>query len=193
MKIILASASPRRKELLKKIYDEFEICPSSADETLPDGISCDKAAEYLASAKAFQVAENNKDSLVIGCDTVVICGGRILGKPSDEKNAAEILRMLSGRTHRVITGVCLCYGEKSMSFSSQTYVEFYELSDSEINDYIATGEPSDKAGAYGIQGLGGLFVRKIDGDFYNVVGLPAAELNRKLKQFTADLTTKFYN
>lgn len=186
MKIILASASPRRKELLKKIYDEFEICPSSADETLPCGISCDRAAEYLASAKAFQVAENNKNSLVIGCDTVVICDDRILGKPADEKEAAHMLHMLSGRTHRVITGVCLCCGDKSMSFSSETYVEFYKLSDSEINDYIATGEPSDKAGAYGIQGLGGLFVRKIDGDFYNVVGLPAAELSRKLKQFLSD-------
>lgn len=184
MKIILASASPRRKELLKKIFSEFDICPSDADETIPENIECGQSAEYLAVKKALAVAENNSDSLVIGCDTVVICNEKIMGKPSDNNDAYSMLEMLSGKTHTVITGVCLCMNKKSMSFSVRTNVEFYNLTDDEIKNYISSGEPSDKAGAYGIQGAGSLFVKKIDGDFYNVVGLPVAELNRKIKQFT---------
>lgn len=183
MKIILASASPRRREILKKIYDDFEVIPSSADETVPDEIEWDYHAEYLAVRKALQVAENHSDALVIGCDTIVVNEGNVLGKPKNETDAYNMLKSLSGKTHSVITGVCLCLNGKSFSFSSETFVSFYNLSDKDILDYIATGEPMDKAGAYGIQGAGGLFVKGINGDFYNVVGLPAAELNQRIKQF----------
>lgn len=183
MNIILASASPRRCELLKRIYSEFEVIPSSAEETVPESVKWDYHAEFLAVRKALQVAENHRDSLVIGCDTVVVDNGRVLGKPVDEDDAYNMLKNLSGKTHSVITGVCFCYMGKSFSFSSETLVSFYELSDDEIRKYIAGGEPVDKAGAYGIQGDGGLFVKEIKGDFYNVVGLPVAELNRRIKQF----------
>lgn len=183
MNVILASASPRRCELLKRIYNEFEVIPSSADETVPESVKWDYHAEFLAVRKALQVAENHKDSLVIGCDTVVINNGMVLGKPADENDAYNMLKSLSGNTHSVITGVCFCCNGKSYSFSSETLVSFYELSDEEIRNYIAGGEPMDKAGAYGIQGDGGLFVKGINGDFYNVVGLPVAELNRRIKQF----------
>ncbi len=182
MDFILASASPRRKELFSRIIEDFKIIPSSADETIPKNMSAFECAEYLAVKKASQVAENNKNSVVIGCDTVVIANNEILGKPSDEKNAYEMLKMLSGKVHSVVTGVCICYQDKKISFSSVTEVEFYPLSDDDINQYIKTGEPFDKAGAYGIQGMGSLFVKKINGDFYNVVGLPVAELNKKIKE-----------
>lgn len=184
MKVILASGSPRRKELLGRIFSEFEICPSSADETVPENIPSNEYAEYLAVKKASDIAVNNKNALVIGCDTVVISGDTILGKPSDKKSAYDMIKMLSGKKHSVITGVCLCLNGKSMSFSCETIVEFYNLSEDEIENYISTDEPYDKAGAYGIQGAGGLLVKRIEGDFYNVVGLPVAELNRKIKQFT---------
>jgi septum formation protein len=184
MKVILASGSPRRKELLGRIFSEFEICPSSADETVPENTPSDKYAEYLAVKKTSDIAGKNTDSLVIGCDTVVISDGSILGKPSDKKSAYHMVKTLSGRKHSVITGICLCLNGKSMSFSCETIVEFYNLSEDEIKKYISTDEPYDKAGAYGIQGAGGLFVKRIEGDFYNVVGLPVAELSRKIKEFT---------
>ncbi len=182
MDFILASASPRRKELFSRITDDFKIIPSSADETIPENISAFECAEYLAVKKASQIAEDNKNAVVTGCDTVVIADNKILGKPSSEKNAYEMLEMLSGKVHYVVTGVCICYKDRKISFSSVTEVEFYPLSDDDINGYIKTGEPFDKAGAYGIQGLGSLFVKKINGDFYNVVGLPVAELSRKIKE-----------
>jgi septum formation protein len=182
MKTVLASASPRRKQILENAGFEVEIRVSEADETLPEGISPEKAVEYLASVKAHAV-KREKDELVIAADTVVALDGKILGKPRDEKEAFEMLSLLSGKKHTVYTGVCLLYNEKEEIFSDSTGVEFYPLTDGEILKYIETGEPMDKAGAYGIQGKGCVFVKGIKGDYFNVMGLPVSKLNQKLKNF----------
>lgn len=182
MKLILASASPRRREILKNAGFEFEVKTSEADETLPEGISPEEAVQYLAKIKN-EVIEADKNTTVISADTIVVCDGRILGKPKDETDAFNMLRTLSGREHFVYTGVCIRKGEKKTVFFEKTAVYFYELSDREISDYIATDEPTDKAGAYGIQGKGAVLVRKIDGDYFNVVGLPIARLVRELHRF----------
>lgn len=186
MKTILASASPRRQELLKYVTESFEIVPADIDETLPTDIPAEQCAEYLAVQKAKAVAQAYPEDTVIGCDTIVICDGIIFGKPADSDDAGRMLRSLSGKTHKVVTGVCLCMGEKCESFSEVTEVEFYPLSDEEIERYIQTGEPFDKAGAYGIQGQGSVLVKCIHGDFFNVVGLPAARLAREYRKFTAE-------
>ena len=181
--IILASASPRRQELLKHIVPEFKIIPADIDETLPDDIPAEKSAEFLAVKKARHISGKYPESVVIGSDTVVIIEGEILGKPKDSADAERMLRKLSGKTHAVITGVCISRGEISESFSCKTLVRFFPLSDEEIREYIATGEPMDKAGAYGIQGKGCLLAESIEGDFFNVVGLPASMLKRRLESF----------
>lgn len=188
MKIILASASPRRQELLKYIVPEFEIIPADVDETLPEGTVPEKAAEFLAVKKAKHIAEQYPDCVVIGSDTIVIIDGIILGKPADKSDAERMLKLLSGRTHKVITGVCIAYGEKTDSFSCETKVTFYPLTEEEIRDYIATGEPMDKAGAYGIQGYGSVLTEGIEGDFFNVMGLPVAMLKRRLAAFLILIT-----
>ncbi len=182
-KIILASASPRRRELLSVITDNFEVVPSDAEEYVPQSISPEDTAEYLARLKALAVAETYKNRTVLGADTCVLAEGRILGKPKDKADAAEMIKLLSGKTHRVITGCAIARNNRVLSFSTVTEVEFYDLSDSEIEAYISTDEPYDKAGGYGIQGKASLFVKAIKGDYFNVVGLPVAELNRKLKDF----------
>lgn len=179
--IILASASPRRKELLSVITNNFVVFPSKAEETVPSGISADKTAEYLAKIKALSVAENYPDSIVIGADTCVVAGDVILGKPKDKAQARQMMKLLSGNTHKVVTGCAVVKNGKVNSFSVCTEVEFYPLSDAEIESYINTLEPYDKAGGYGIQGKASLFVKGIKGDYFNVVGLPVAELNRKLE------------
>lgn len=182
MKIILASASPRRKELLGKIYTSFEIIPADVDESLNDNISAENAAQYLSEKKARHISEKYPDALVIGSDTTVVYSGLILGKPKDYSDAEKMLRLLSGKTHKVITGVSVFIGKKNISFSEVTEVTFFKLSNEEIEAYLKTDEWKDKAGAYGIQGAAGLFVEKICGDYDNVVGLPTARLNRKLKE-----------
>lgn len=179
--IILASKSPRRKELLSFITTDFTVKSADVDETLPQGITPDKAVEYLSKIKA-QPLKNESD-IVIGADTVVALDGKILGKPRDEADAFATLKMLSGREHSVFTGVSVIKGEKIETFSVQTKVKMFELTDEEIEEYIATAEPFDKAGSYGIQGKGSLLVEKIDGDYFNVVGLPISRLNRVLKLF----------
>lgn len=181
MNIVLASASPRRQELLKQIFDEFRVIPSDADETLPKGILSASAAEYLARVKAESVAES-ENGLVIGCDTVVAIDDMILGKPTDKKDCFNMLKRLSGRKHFVYTGVCIIYNNSTVSFTEKTEVEFYDLTDDEINAYMDTNEPFDKAGGYGIQGKGSLLVKGICGDYFNVVGLPVSALNRKIKE-----------
>lgn len=179
--LILASQSPRRRELLKFICEDFIIKSTDVDETLPDGISPEDAVLYLSKIKAepFRSEENT----VIGADTVVATDGKILGKPSDKNEAISMLRALSGKTHSVFTGVTIIKGSKEESFFCETKVKFYELSDEMIDSYIKTNEPFDKAGAYGIQGYGCLLVEKIDGDYFNVVGLPVSRLNRSLLNF----------
>ncbi len=183
--IILASGSPRRQELLRLITSDFAVESADIDETVRSSIDLEKYPEYLALKKARRVTEKNHyTDIVLGCDTGVFIDDTMLGKPTDEANAREMLKMLSGRTHKVITGCAILHGNDSASFSQETLVEFYSLTDKEIDEYISTGEPMDKAGAYGIQGYGAALVRKIDGDFYNVVGLPVAKLKRKLHAFT---------
>lgn len=183
MGLILASASPRRQELLKRITEDFTVNPVDADETLPVGIPVEIAAVYLADVKAKAAAEQFPEDIVIGCDTIVVLEDEIMGKPSDRAQAKQMLQKLSGQTHKVMTGTALYCGKKSTVFTSETRVTFYELTDAEIERYLDTGEPFDKAGAYGIQGFGCLLVRNIEGDYNNVVGLPVAALARALAQF----------
>jgi septum formation protein len=183
MKVVLASASPRRRQILETAGFEVEVRVSDADETLPDGIMPDKAVEHLASVKAAAV-ERAADELVIAADTVVVLDGAILGKPQTEKQARQMLLSLSGRTHLVYTGVCIEKGERREIFHDRTVVEFYPLTENEIDEYIKTGEPMDKAGAYGIQGRGCVFVKGIEGDFFNVMGLPVAQIIQKMKYFS---------
>lgn len=178
---ILASNSPRRQELLKLVINEFKVIPSNIEENVPDGIAPCDCPEYLARLKVEDISAKFLDDTVIGADTSVIIGEKILGKPKDTDEARQMLSMLSGKTHKVITGCAVCKSGKCSSFSSVTDVEFYRLSKREIDDYILTGESFDKAGAYGIQGKGALLVKKISGDYFNVVGLPVAELARFIK------------
>ena len=179
--LVLASASPRRQELISLINEDVIICPSSVDESYSTDINAEAVPEMLAVRKALAVSQKHPNDTVIGCDTSVIIGNEILGKPKDSEDAKRMLKLLSGKTHKVITGCAIFKGGKSVSFSETTEVTFYALSDTDIEDYIATNEPNDKAGAYGIQGKGSLLVKKIDGDYFNVVGLPVARLNKVLK------------
>ncbi|MBE6860722.1 MAG: septum formation inhibitor Maf [Ruminococcus sp.] len=187
MKIILASASPRRKELLSLITNDFIVEKSDAEEILPVGISPSEASEYLAALKASDISVKFPNDIVIGCDTTVIIDNKILGKPQSDKQCSEYLRLLSGRTHQVITGCCIMCNAAKTSFSVVTDVTFRKLSDDDISSYIATGEPFDKAGGYGIQGKGSLLVEKINGDYFNVVGLPVSRLNIEINKFKENL------
>ncbi len=183
-KIILASASPRRQELMKIITENFDIIPANVDESIDENLklSPEEIATNLAVKKAFSIDENEK--IVIGCDTIVALNGKILGKPVNRNEAFAMLSALSGKVHFVITGVCLKCGKKSLSFTESTKVTFYELSEEEIHSYLNRNEYKDKAGSYGIQGFGSLFVKEICGDYFNVVGLPVGKLNKKLAAFT---------
>ena len=181
--IILASASPRRQELLKLITENFIVIPSDIDECVPNNIETEKSPEYLAVKKAKHIYENgHRNDVVISCDTGVFIDGKMLGKPKNKEDAKQMLTELSGRKHKVITGCCICKNSTVNSFSMVTEVEFYPLTEKEIESYIATGEPMDKAGAYGAQGRGALFVERIDGDFFNVMGLPLHRLYKMLKK-----------
>lgn len=182
MGLILASASPRRQELLRLIRSDFTVCPAAVDESLPPALSVREAAQFLARKKAAAVAAEHPDDTVLGSDTTVILEDIILGKPETPERAVEMLRMLSGTTHEVITGVALVNGNKVTSFQTETKVTFYPLTETQIHKYVATGEPLDKAGGYGIQGYGALLVEKIEGDYYGVVGLPVAPTARLLAQ-----------
>ena len=188
MKIILASGSPRRRELMKYIVQDFEAVSLDTNETLPDGIDPMKASEYLANVKALAAAIKYPDSVVIGCDTTVICKGDILGKPHTKEECISCITLLSNaRTHQVVTGCSIMYGDMIESFSEITDVSFRELSDEEIEKYASTDEPYDKAGGYGIQGLGSELIYNIDGDFFNVVGLPVTRLYQELKKFLRNI------
>ena len=190
MNVILASASPRRKELLTKLYDTFTVEPAGIDEELPDDIGPEFAPLFLSAAKANEVACRHRDDLVIAADTIVAWNGEILGKPRDEEDAFRMLQLLSGNTHKVLTGCTVSYKGESVAFTSGTYVTFYPLKEDEIREYISTGEPFGKAGAYAIQGRGAFLVEAIDGDFYNVVGLPIARLKREIASLIAQTERK---
>lgn len=182
--IILASASPRRQELLRIICDNFVVEPADIDESVSNSISLTDYPEHLAVQKAEHIHNNGHyDDIVIGGDTGVFIDGVMLGKPKSYADACEMLSRLSGRTHKVITGCAVFFKDRMFSFSQTTLVEFYKLSKEEIETYVNTGEPMDKAGAYGIQGKGAVLVKSIEGDYYNVIGLPVALLNQKLSAF----------
>ena len=189
--IVLASASPRRSELVALAGIPYVIRPADIDEDLADGGDVRTKIEALSRAKAAHVAQMLADdpelsgAPVLGADTSVVVDGRIFGKPVDEADAHRMLRELSGRAHEVITGVTIIDGDETVTFSEVTEVVFDELSDADIDDYIACGEPADKAGAYGIQGKGGLFVSGIRGDYSNVVGLPIHRVCRELARLDA--------
>lgn len=191
MQVVLASQSPRRQELLKLIFSDFAVMPAEVDETLPEGIAATSASEYLAVKKAAAVAEKHPDCLVIGADTVVLCDDKILGKPENKTEALEMLHLLSNRSHLVITGCAMYYGGRHLSFSESTEVNFLPITDEDIEAYVLSGEPMDKAGAYGIQGGASLFVKGINGDYFNVVGLPVAALNQNVKRFLAICGVKY--
>jgi len=188
MDIILASASPRRRELLERMgIDEFEIVVSDADESLEEGLPPSAQVEALSQRKAAAVAaEAEPGSLVIAADTVVALEGTILGKPADEEDAFRMLSALSGVRHQVYTGVTVMRDDVVLTRHEVTSVEFRSLEPEEVELYIATGECMDKAGAYGIQGYGALLVEGINGDYYNVMGLPVALLSQMLKEFGVD-------
>ena len=184
--LVLASASPRRQELLRNAGISFTVEPADIDETPRDGESPRDCAERLARQKALAVSNTRPQDYVLGADTVVAVDDIILGKPVDAANAARMLRLLSGRTHQVVTGVCLVAGTVASELaqklrtenrelrtaSETTLVTIRDLSDDEIHEYVATGEPMDKAGAYAIQGMASRWIPQIDGDYSNVVGLP---------------------
>lgn len=182
-KIILASASPRRRELLSLITTDFEVTTADVDETTDENETAENTVMMLSSKKASAVSVLNRGRIVIGADTIVVCDGKILGKPESRENAKEMLRMLSGRTHQVLTGVTITDGEKTETFFVASDVTFFDLTDEEISAYVETGESDDKAGSYGIQGKGSLLVEKICGDYFNIVGLPVSVLNKKLNEF----------
>lgn len=182
-RIILASQSPRRRELLGQMgFQDFEIIPAVGEEEADSSLPITEYVEQLALHKAAEVAArvNDPDAIVIGADTIVVHHDQILGKPRNQAHAFQMLSNLSGSRHMVYTGVALIQGERRITGHEGTKVRFCALTEQEILAYIATGEPMDKAGAYGIQGRGGLLVDSIEGDFYNVVGLPICRLSRML-------------
>ena len=182
--LILASGSPRRKELLQQLGYEFEVVTRPIDESLPPDIPAKLAGEYLAKQKASVFADLRESHTVITADTVVIKSEQVLGKPCDGDEAKEMLRLLSGTWHEVVTGVCIAE-EEFETFASVTRVQFTELEDREIDRYIAECKPFDKAGSYGIQEwIGMIGIKEIEGDYYNVVGLPVSELYKRLKRRT---------
>ena len=179
MKIILASNSPRRKELLEQAGIEFEVCPADieeiTDKTLPNEV-----VEDLSHMKAQAIFQKHPEEIILAADTVVAVDGEILGKPKDAADALNMLTKLSGRVHEVYTGVTIIKGDTTRNFSVCTKVKMFENSEKLLKDYIATGEPMDKAGAYGIQGKGAILIEGIEGDYNNVVGLPLAKVYRVL-------------
>lgn len=188
MKILLASKSPRRREIMNLLKIPFTVVTiEGVDEGYPSDMEPAKVSEYISQkkAKAFfkYIAD---DEILITADTVVICDGKILGKPKDKEDAVEMLKFLSGKTHEVTTGVTISTKSRNVSFTSDSYVTFADLTEDEIRFYVNTYMPLDKAGAYGIQEwIGAVAVAKIDGSFYNVMGLPVHRLYRELKQFIA--------
>lgn len=184
MKVILASASPRRKELLELIGLKFEILPSGIDEIMDDSLPIGKRVEMLAYQKAYDIARKTSENvLIIGADTIVEIHGKILGKPKNRDDAKEMLKMLSGTTHKVITAISLIPTSTDypqVTTHESTQVKFKNLTEDEINNYIDSGEPMDKAGAYAIQGLGVMLVETINGCYTNVVGLPIPLLTKHL-------------
>lgn len=191
MAIILASQSPRRRQLLEQMgFTDFLVHPAQGEEVVDPNLAPGALVETLSRQKALEVSAGaDPEDLIIAADTVVAVDGQVLGKPHSPEHAFEMLQSLSGREHTVYTGVTVCRGEQILTQHEATSVHFRPLTPQEIDAYIATGEPMDKAGSYGIQGLGALLVEGISGDYFNVVGLPVCRLGRMLTQFGVDALT----
>lgn len=187
--IILASSSPRRKELLAQIGIRFKAVPSSYEEDMSEKVSNTKLAEKLALGKALDIASKLKSGIVIGCDTFVALDSHRLGKPHDKKDAQRILKLISGKTMKVFSGIAVIDVKRSKTVIDHeiTEVKMKKLTQHEIDSYIATGEPLDKAGAYAIQGIGAILIEKIDGCYSNVIGLPLYKLNLALHELGYDI------
>ena len=183
MALILASGSPRRRELLGLITNDFTVCVSGAEENVPADLTPAETVEALSRLKGRAVLAEHPADIVIASDTVVAVDGKILGKPASRQEVCDMLRLLSGKTHEVFTGVYIAGGGREEVFHDRTEVTFYALTETEIERYADTGEPFDKAGAYGIQGKGALLVEGIKGDYYNVMGFPVAKAARALEKF----------
>ena len=190
-RLVLASQSPRRRELLKEISNQFEVAPSSIKEVLDIGLRPAENARNIARAKAESIAPSFPNSWVIGADTLVTMDDEIFGKPDDEKDAERILKRLSGREHIVVTGICVVGPQKSLDKCVVSKIKIKPLTIQEIKDYIATGEPMDKAGAYAIQGKGSFMVRSFSGSKTNIIGLPIDELKVLLKKTRYPLKQNF--
>ena len=188
-KIVLASGSPRRQELLARIgITDFDIRVPEAEESYPAGLTPQQIVEYISREKADAAAKLcTPDEIVITADTMVFLDDQRLGKPADEADALRMLTALQGRHHTVCTGVTVRQGDRSLTESETTEVYFRPAAEAELRAYIATGEPMDKAGSYGVQGKGALLVEKLNGDFFNVMGLPVLRLSRMLAQFGVNL------
>lgn len=188
MRIILASKSPRRREILASLGLDFEIIVSECEEKVEDGLEPGQVVMSIAAQKGRAVSNSLReagvdlsDTLIIACDTVVACAGEILGKPCDRADTVRMLRLLSGKDHSVLSGLYVEYNGNTAGAYEETYVRFSNLSEREIEWYADSGEPDDKAGAYAIQGYASMWVEKIDGCYFNVVGLPTSKLCRLLK------------
>ena len=186
MQLILASQSPRRKELLGLFHVPFTVCVADVDETMNPALPPEQEVARVSFLTADAVPRE-KDDVVIAADTIVVCNGQILGKPTDTDDAFRMLRLLSGRDHQVMTGMTVLRGAQCVTITEITDIHFRDLSDHEILRYIRSGEPMDKAGSYGIQGGAALFVEKLSGDYYNVMGLPVCRLGQILKQISPEL------
>jgi septum formation protein len=186
MKLILASQSPRRRELLGLFRIPFEIRVADIDETMDPALEPAREVSRVSRCKAEAVPQTDED-IVIAADTIVVCQGKVLGKPADAREAFAMLSLLSGRDHQVMTGLTVKRGQRVISHTEVTDIHFRTLSEREILDYIATGEPMDKAGAYGIQGGAALFAEKMHGDYYNVMGLPVCRLWQILNDLAPEL------
>ena len=190
MQLILASASPRRKELLGLFHIPFVIRVADIDETMDPGRAPADEVGRVSRMKALAVSREPED-VVIAADTIVVCAGRVLGKPHSPEEAVATLRLLSGRDHQVMTGVTVVRGDRVETFTEVTDLHFRHLTDKEIHAYVATGEPMDKAGSYGIQGGAALFCSHMVGDYYNVMGLPVCRLGETLRAMAPDMMGEF--
>ena len=186
MNVILASQSPRRRELLGLFHLPFTVRVADIDETMDPHNSPENEVARVSALKASAIDRTDND-LVIAADTSVVCDGQILGKPKDEADAFRMLQMLSGREHQVMTGMTVLLGQQQLTHTEITHIYFRTLSEQEIRAYVATGEPMDKAGAYGIQGGAALFAHRIEGDYFNVVGLPVCRMGQLLRQLAPEL------
>ena len=186
MSLILASQSPRRRELLGLFRRPFTVRVADIDETMDPSRPPAEEVARVSRRKA-EAVPRERDEVVIAADTIVVCGGEVLGKPRDEADAFRMLRLLSGREHQVMTGLTVLRGDRAVTCTEVTDIHFRPLSDGEILAYIRTGEPMDKAGAYGIQGGAALFASRLEGDYFNVVGLPVCRLGEILRQLVPEI------